>query len=708
MTHSDPGPGHDPGRHHEQDAGQPALLPEVVRSTARASRKRAEAREKKPPKPVAEVDPVASVLVDVPLAHLDRPFDYLVPADAAETARPGVRVKVRFAGQDVDGFVVARRDASEHGGTLRPLRRVVSAERVLHPEVATLTATVARRYAGTRGDVLRLAVPPRHATVEKQDTPPAPEPPAPGPALAAATAAWVDHEPAEAFLAHLAEGSDGPRPRAVWTAAPGADWPAMLATAAAVADAAGQGALICVPDGRDVDRVSAALTAALGEGRHVALRADAGPSRRYRDFLAVSRGAVRVVVGTRAAALAPVADLGLVAIWDDGDDLFSEPRAPYPHARETLLLRATQQDTAVLVGGFTRTVEGAQLVHSGWAHAIAPTRETLRARVSVHVAGADDREVARDPAGRAARFPTAARDLVRDALTGADPGPVLVQVPRAGYAPSLACETCRTPARCARCAGPLAVTAAGGVPTCRWCGQRADDHRCAVCGSRGLRAPVRGSDRTVEELGRALPGARMRSSSGEQVLATVGDEPAVVVATPGAEPVVEGDGYAAVVLLDTWLTLGRVDLRSDEEALRRWLGAAGLVRPGGRVVAVGDPSHPALQALVRWDPAGFADREVAVRTEAGLPPATRMASLTAAPDVLDEVLAQLDPPPQVTVLGPVPAAGTGPTESDLQRLVLRVPRADGTTLSTVLGDLQRTRSARKQAAVRVQVDPPGL
>ncbi|WP_299058107.1 primosomal protein N' [uncultured Nocardioides sp.] len=702
MTHRVP----DEGPEEQQDAGQPALLPAVVRSQARAARKKAEAREKRPPKPVAEVEPVASVLVDVPLAHLDRPFDYLVPADAAETARPGVRVKVRFAGQDVDGFVVARKDASEHGGTLRPLRRVVSAEPVLHPEVVELTATLAHRYAGTRGDVLRLAVPPRHATVEKEQTPEAPPPPAAGPSLDAARSAWADHDPAAAFLGHLADPSGGPAPRAVVTVAPGADWTSMLATAAAVADAAGRGALLCVPDGRDVDRVSAALTRALGEGRHVALRADAGPSRRYRDFLAVSRGAVRVVVGTRAAALAPVADLGLVVIWDDGDDLYSEPRAPYPHARETLLLRAAQQDTAVLVAGFARTVEGAQLVRSGWAHAIAPTRETLRERVTVRLAGADDREVARDPAGRGARFPTAARDLVRDALTGPAPGPVLVQVPRAGYAPSLACDTCRTPARCPRCAGPLAVTTAGGVPTCRWCGHADEHHRCAVCGATGLRAPVRGSQRTVEELGRALPGARLRSSTGEQVLVTVPDEPAVVVATPGAEPVVEGAGYAAVVLLDTWLTLGRIDLRSDEEALRRWLGAAGLVRPGGTVVAVGgDPTHPALQALVRWDPAGFADRETAARAEAGLPPATRIASLTAPADVLEEVLAQLDPPPLVTVLGPVPA---GPADTDDQRLVLRVPRADGSTLSTVLGDLQRTRSARKQPPVRVQVDPPGL
>src|SRR5919202_6046832 len=98
--------------------------------------------------------PVARVLVDVPLAHLDRPFDYLVPAALDDRVRPGSRVKVRFAGQDVDGFVLERVARSEHPGPLTPLRRAVSPEPVLTPEVARLCAAVAERYAGTRSDVL--------------------------------------------------------------------------------------------------------------------------------------------------------------------------------------------------------------------------------------------------------------------------------------------------------------------------------------------------------------------------------------------------------------------------------------------------------------------------------------------------------------------------------------------------------------------------
>src|SRR6185436_4800248 len=118
----------------------------------------------------AEVDPVALVLVDVGLPHLDRPFEYLVPASLADLAVPGSRVRVRFAGQDVDGFVLERRATAEHEGKLAPLRRVVSPEVVLTPRLLTLCQEIAARYAGTLGDVLRLAVPPRHAAAEKNLT----------------------------------------------------------------------------------------------------------------------------------------------------------------------------------------------------------------------------------------------------------------------------------------------------------------------------------------------------------------------------------------------------------------------------------------------------------------------------------------------------------------------------------------------------------
>jgi primosomal protein N' (replication factor Y) (superfamily II helicase) len=675
---------------------QPELLPGMVRATVKQSQAKARATRARKQAEQAITDdlPVARVLVDVALAHLDRTFDYAVPATMAEAAQPGVRVKVRFAGHDVDGFVVGRAAASDHAGVLAPLRRVVSPEPVLAPTVAALVAEVAERYAGVRSDVLRLAVPPRHATTEKQ-----PSPPEPALTVPSDRDAWSDYPLGAPFLTHLAEGG---APRAVWSAAPGDDWPAMLAQAAATTLGHGRGAVLCVPDGKDAARLDAALLALLGEGHHVVLTAGSGPAARYRDFLAVARGTRRIVVGSRGAAFAPVSDLGLVAIWDDGDDLHAEPRAPYPHTRDVLLLRAAHEDAAALVGGFARSVEGDFLVRSGWAHELAPPRDLVRRRATVHISGASDVARQRDPGGQGARVPAEAHALVRDALTR---GPVLVQTPRSGYALALACERCRTPARCGHCRGPLAQGSATTPPACRWCGTPATGWSCSECGAAGLRAPVLGEARTAEELGRSFPSTLVRTSAGEHVLPTVDDRPQVVVATPGAEPVAAA-GYAAVVLLDTWLLLARDDSRADEEALRRWSNAVALLRPGGRALAVGDPAHPALQALVRWDQAGYARRLSQERTEARLPPAVRLATVTGQPGAVDDVLTLLAPPPYVEVLGPVPTAGAG--DDDEERLVLRTPRAHGPELARALGELQRVRSSRKLDAVRVQVDPVSL
>ncbi len=683
------------------------LIPALVeaRRAAAVATERTAAKDRSPKRvePAPE-HPVARVLVDVPLAHLDRPFDYLVPEAMHEQARPGCRVKVRFAGQDVDGFVLERVAESDHPGRLAPLRRVVSAEVVLSPDVARLCEAVAARYAGTRSDVLRLAVPPRHATVEKQPSAPAESSP-----VTFEQGPWGRYPTGPALVAGLAAGES---PRAVWTTVPGEDWAIGMATAAAATLASGRGSVLCVPDRRDVDRLDAALTGVLGAGRHLLLTADLGPAQRYRSFLAVARGAVRVVAGTRAAAFAPVHDLGLVALWDDGDDLYAEPRAPYPHTREVLLLRAHHTGCAALVGGVARSVEAAALVESGWAQEVAGDREAVRRRAPlVTITGATERELERDPAARSARLPSTAHAAIRESL---ERGPVLVQTPRSGYAAALVCDRCREPARCPVCTGPLHQPRPELPPACRWCGTAVPAWQCPSCDGRGLRAPVLGDRRTAEELGRAFPRIPVRRSSGERTLATVEDRPMIVVATPGAEPVA-AKGYAAVVLMDTWLMLARPDLRSAEEAVRRWFNAATLSRPAaeeGRVVAVGEPSQPALQALVRWDPGGFAGREADERRSAHLPPASRLAVVSGAEDAVEAAVAALRLPAGAELLGPVPEPpppGQRPAdELPTVRVVVRVPRRWGAALSRALVEMQGVRSAKKLTSVRVRVDPYDL
>ena len=341
--------------------------------------------------------------------HLDREFDYLVSAEQSDDAQPGVRVRVRFHGRLVDAFVLERRSDTDHVGKLGWLDRVVSAEPVLTPDVRRLADAVAARYAGTRADVLRLAVPPRHANVEKQTAPEL----APLAVKPVDTAAWSAYGRGEQFLAAL---GDGRAARAVWQALPGEQWADRLAEAAAVTVNSGRGVLAIVPDQRDVDALYASAIRHVDEERVVALSAGLGPAQRYRRWLSVLRGGARMVIGTRSAVFAPVADLGLVMVWDDGDDTLAEPRAPYPHAREVAMLRAHQLRCAALIGGYARTAEAQALVRSRWAHDLVAARPVVRARSprvvalddSGHRAGARPRRPYRPaavggPAGRADR-----------------------------------------------------------------------------------------------------------------------------------------------------------------------------------------------------------------------------------------------------------------------------------------------------------------
>ncbi|WP_157963674.1 primosomal protein N' [Actinocorallia populi] len=762
------------------------VVPGVPEKARAGGAGRGPARRKGVPDAAAEL-PVARVAVDIPLAHLDRPFDYLVPARLDAEAVPGCRVRVRFAGQLVDGYLLERVAGSEHGGRLLFLERVTSPEAVLTPETAALARELADRYAGTLSDVLRLAIPPRHARAEKRPSVPGPScvpaPADPGP--------WADYPAGPSFLAALAEGRS---PRAVWTALPGPDWPAAVARAARAALASGRGTLIVVADGREAARIETALArelthppapdpgtgepvstpeepdavsgsgtavpadpgakepvpvsgepgatsgsgvaasantvsgetgAASGSGMDgaaavrasgaaasatgaeepvpasevgaawVVLTAEVGPEKRYREWLRVLRGEARVVVGTRAAVFAPVRELGLVVLWDDGDDVHAEPHAPYAHAREVLALRAHRAGAAVLFGGISRTADTTRLVAEGWAHGLVAARETVRQWMPRIRPAGDDAELARDEAARTARLPALAFRTAREALAD---GPVLVQVPRRGYLPALACRRCREPARCTACAGPLALASSHSVPNCLWCGRLAGDWRCATCGDVQVRAIVVGAGRTAEELGRAFPGVTVRTSGRDGVLPSVGGRPELVVSTPGAEPVAE-EGYAAALLLDGWALLGRADLRANEEALRRWLNAAALVRPHGRVVLVADSALPVVQAAVRWDPVTFAERELAERAELRFPPTVRMASLTGTPEALRDFLS-LPLPPEAEVLGPVPLP------DGRERALLRVPFPAAPALSRALKAAQGVRSARRSSdPVRVEIDP---
>lgn len=668
-------------------------------------------------------NPVARVLLDSPVPHLDRTFDYLVPVAMAQQALPGTRVMVRFGEQEMRGWIWERGSTTTHIGRLSALRRVVSDLPVLPEGSRRLIEAVASRSCGTRSDVVRLAVPARHATTEKAERNKGPldfatwEPPS------SSDHGWQPYDGGEEFLKRLAHGE---APRAVWSALPApqqrppatcsagddgssvpavSPWQLCLAQAVQATLASSRSAVIVVATTHQAETLAARLRHNLEGEPVVVLSAEHGPARRYRAFLALLLGRARVVVGTRAAAFAPVHRLGLAVVWDDGDNRLEEPHAPYSHTRTVLALRSTLDGAGLLIGGFSRSVEAQSLVEQGWCQSLAAPRHIVRGVVPrVEVPG--PAELDREGASGAARLPSLAHQALRRALQD---GPVLIQVPRAGYAPLVACARCRTAAHCTVCGGPLAMDQRGRT-SCRWCARTVGQWDCPECGGHGLRMATVGSTRTGEELGRAFPGVPVVVSGAREahgVIDEVDGTPRLVVATPGAEPVAEG-GYRAILLLDGGALSSRPDLGAASEALRQWSNAVVLAAPSARVVLLGGPDPVAAQALLRWDQAGFARRDLLERAELHLPPAWRVARLDGPARGVESLLAQADAD-GFEVLGPVtPPPVRGQATSGAVRALVRAPLSRGKALATMLGVRLRDRSAHREEPVRVELDPTRL
>lgn len=629
---------------------------------------------------------VARVVLDSPLPQLDRLFDYRVPAELEDDCVPGVRVKVplRTGARMSDAYVVEVLHEGGYPGELSAIETLVSPVPVLAPEIWKLARAVSDRAAGVASDVLRLAVPTRQVRAEKawlaRDTSAVP------PAVVAPTVTGYgdgvlegvlakDGRAAVAAVPHPVDLGSADEP--VWV--PG--WAATLAQAAARTLATERSAVIAVPDFRDVMDLERALHALVPVERVVRFDAKQTNGQRAKALLQARTHPV-VAIGNRTAMYAPADDLGLIAMWDDGDQSFIEPRAPYVHTRDVALVRAAQSGAALLFAAHARSTDVQRLVELQWLEDVVPYRQPVPNVIPTA------QQVNADGPAAQARIPSSAWRAAREASRT---GPVLVQVANPGFGTGLVCADCGERAHCRVCGGPLGSPTHGAVPQCRFCGALAVGYRCPTCGGGKVKPVGQGAQRTADELGRAFPGTRIIVADGSRPIDEVPARPAVVVATRGAEPSTPG-GYACVLLLDGERMLAREGLRVQEEVLRFWTNAAAKGAPGTEVYLVGIGGRLAT-AMALWQLDGPAHDELVDRRELLFPPAVRVATLTGTEQAVTAAVEALGDAPVGPVLGPVPVDDPVP---GTVRAIVRFPYAHGTEVAATLkAEVIRRSSTRR-------------
>ena len=625
---------------------------------------------------------IARVAFDSPLPQLNRLFDYSIPANLAAQISLGCVVGVTFnrSPKPVAAYVVELLEKSDFAGELSPVASVISQRQLLTPAINALARAVADRQAVALGDVLRAAIPARAVRVDKNWQPPS------GQDLTAQLDSGEGHSQKAAagvLVSKLA------RPAVVaikGVYAP--SWFFDLLERASESTSNGESCIVCLPDFRDIDRVVSFLREQSPTLLLNVYSGEATPSERYARHLLAASGIPQIVIGARSSLYTPLPNVGEIIIWDDEDQSHFDQASPYVSSRELSLLRQRIESCNLTFLSHARSVAVQRLLEIGY---LSEVRQALRPRVAF--------------SETEARLDSLAYNTIREGLTR---GPVLVQVAGLGQATGLYCGACNKRATCQHCGGGIWLDAQKRA-VCRICSGFNLSSRCHSCGSDERRMGRAGATRTTEELGKTFPGIRVVESVADSAIEKIGEKPQIVVATPGVEPLAS-KGYAAVVILDAKISLGRDTLNALDDSIRIWANAIALGSAESHAAIIGIPSELGA-ALATWQLAEISSKELDERKSLGFPPTARVASATGSKPLLESLRQLVSVIPQVRILGLAESEATGDSLSEY-RLIFSFSYASTeqvieTVNSFILkasGQVRTSTSGRNRRPVTIKLD----
>jgi primosomal protein N' (replication factor Y) len=601
---------------------------------------------------------VARVLVDTGVFHLDQKYDYSVPKKLSDVVVPGVRVQLPFGNRETEGIVVERVAQPERAGTLKTITKVLSPHVVATPALLDLIDKAADFYCCNPWDLVRSAIPPRVAGVDKEIP--------------------VVHQ-----ASHVSKSR---KPTAFQSFKPFVSSHEQISDI--VSDFKNLGSvLIVAPDERDVEKIVESLSSTFNN----VLKLSSASTReeRYRNFLLSMRLDSSIVVGTRSAIFAPVRNLAAIIIYKESSPDHYELRAPGWNSSAIAKMRAESEGLALVLTGFTPSV---RVAHEIDARTIKFVNQ--RTQVNVQAFVPSDGTL----------LPGRIFSEIKKALKK---GPVLFIAPRKGYGNALLCSHCRNVALC-KCGGRLSVASKGLAPTCVHCGSSFPAWRCSYCDRDKQYLAGRGIDRAAEEISRAFPGFPVVISAGDVIKESVDSKPALVLSTPGAQPQVNG-GYAAVVVLDAIRFFSHTDINGQERARELLFETASMVNVHGQVLLVLDDSHPVVAAIARWNIAPLLKRELADRDELMLPPSVSSAVLVTDQVVAPVIVSGLKKALEDSRL-PTSTRIYGPTllPKGQAKIVVHVSHGESSDLAKILHELQRKRSISKKDLLTLRIEPYSL
>jgi primosomal protein N' (replication factor Y) len=488
----------------------------------------------------------------------------------------------------------------------------------------------------------------------------------------------------------------------------------------------GRQALVLVPEIGLTPQMLARFRKRLGIPVH-ALHSGLNDNERARVWAAASRGEARVIVGTRSAVFIPLQQPGLIVIDEEHDGSYKQQDGIRYHARDFALVRGKALDVPVVLGSATPSLESLHNARSGrYTHLRLKQRAGDAKPPGVRIYDVRKRPL------QDGLSPEVLAGIGQHLQAG---NQVLVFKNRRGYAPVLLCHDCGWTAPCKRCSTPLhstpmTVHGAGRRLQCHHCGARQPvPLACPDCGSLALQPQGIGTERLEERLLQLFPeypvlridrGTTARRDALEQTLATLGEQPGILVGTQILAKGHDLPKLTLVVVVGIDEGLFSADFRASEKLAQQLIQVAGRAgradRPGEVWLQTHHPDNALLHTLVNGGYHAFAEAELVQREAAGFPPFAHLALLRAEAKQVEQANAflaavkQLVPTESVVErYGPMPAPM--PRRAGFQRTQLLLSATQRRPLHGLLDGLMPQVYALPQARrVRwsLDVDPMDL
>ena len=411
---------------------------------------------------------------------------------------------------------------------------------------------------------------------------------------------------------------------------------------------AGRSAILLVPEIGLTPAVAADLHQIFGEEVAI-LHSALSDKERAQQWHRIKSGDARMVVGTRSAVFAPVADLALIIVDEEHDSSYKQEETPRYHARDIAVVRAKMANATVVLGSATPSLESYfNAKKNKYALVELPDRVEQRPLPEVEII--DMRQEFQETGHEQVISRKLAAEI-KDRFDRKEQ--VMVLLNRRGYSPVVLCRTCGKTLECQNCAIALTHHKREHKMICHYCGYTAPVPKaCVHCGSEYVYFLGTGSEKLEELLHGMFPQARIARLDRDTVRGHEDFERTLNALSEGELDLLVGTqmiakghdihGVTLVGVVGADSALGLPDFRAAErtfQLLTQVAGRAGRGQSPGKVVLqTYFQDHYAVQYAARHDFAGFYDKELRFRSWMHYPPYSALANVLIRSYKLDEAL----------------------------------------------------------------------